>query len=87
MSKEKWLRHMEETEGIRRPSKNRPLVYLEEYKAWREAHQRHLAEGCKECHARRKTLEAYDRRKAYDEAMHSCGLTRVRGNLGGVYWE
>jgi hypothetical protein len=26
-------------------------------------------------------------RKARNEAYKSCGLVRVRGNLGGVYWE
>ncbi len=26
-------------------------------------------------------------RKARDEAYRSCGLKKVRGALGGVYWE
>jgi hypothetical protein len=28
-----------------------------------------------------------ERRKARDEAMRSLGLVKVRGALGGVYWE
>jgi hypothetical protein len=26
-------------------------------------------------------------RKAIDDAMRSCGMTKVRGAMGGVYWE
>lgn len=35
---------------------------------------------------RRKALAAA-RRRAMTEAMDSIGMTRVRGNLGGTYWE
>lgn len=26
-------------------------------------------------------------RKAREDALRSCGLRKVRGNLGGIYWE
>lgn len=38
----------------------------------------------KETEKRRKQAES---RKAKDEAMRSIGMKRVRGNLGGTYWE
>jgi hypothetical protein len=38
------------------------------------------------CKVKSKTAQAAQR-KAYHEAMVSCGLVRVRGALGGVYYE
>lgn len=35
----------------------------------------------------RANQKRYAARKANDEARKSCGLTKVRGNLGGTYWE
>ena len=42
-----------------------------------------------EARARRvaKRARARENRRAHDDAMRSLGLTKVRGNLGGVYWE
>ena len=28
-----------------------------------------------------------ENRRAFNEAMRSCGLVKVKGNLGGTYWE
>ena len=30
---------------------------------------------------------AAERRSGMDEAMRSIGMVKVRGNLGGIYWE
>lgn len=32
-------------------------------------------------------VRAAANRKAREDVYRSCGLTKVRGNLGGVYWE
>ena len=37
--------------------------------------------------AERSRIRAKRARKAKDEAYRSCGLVKVRGALGGVYWE
>jgi len=47
----------------------------------------HDTKTCSECAKRRKTKRANDNRKARDSALRSLGLTKVRGNLGGTYWE
>jgi hypothetical protein len=57
---------------------------------WRE----HMAEVgphspdlCEHCRARRKTRRANLNRRCREDALRSCGLVKVRGALGGVYWE
>jgi len=32
-------------------------------------------------------IRANNNRKAKDQAMRDCGLVKVRGALGGIYWE
>ena len=34
-----------------------------------------------------KRAAARAQRKAREDAMRSCGLVKVRGAMGGVYWE
>ena len=34
-----------------------------------------------------KRVKASDNRKARNEAYLSCGLVKVKGSLGGTYWE
>lgn len=34
-----------------------------------------------------KARKARERRKAREQAMRDCGLVKVRGALGGIYWE
>lgn len=47
--------------------------------------QKHIGQGfCKKCLANLKRKLA---RQYKDEAMKSCGLVKVRGALGGIYWE
>ena len=60
--------------------------------------QQHIADAgphdrttCPECRdrmkTRMKTRRATMRRRERDDAYRSCGLVKVRGALGGVYWE
>ena len=43
---------------------------------------------CKrEAHSKTKRASARANRKAREYALESCGLVKVRGALGGVYWE
>lgn len=42
---------------------------------------------CSECHRRVITLRAARNRKLRDEVGEICGLVKVRGALGGTYWE
>ena len=39
---------------------------------------------CKKAASKKKTAE---RRKEMDDLMASCGMSRVRGALGGTYYE
>jgi hypothetical protein len=34
-----------------------------------------------------RNVKANAARKFRDQAMRSCGLVKVRGALGGIYWE
>lgn len=43
---------------------------------------------CQSCEKKQlKKAAARARRKANDAAMRSLGLTKVKGALGGTYWE
>ena len=43
--------------------------------------------SCNTCKAFKKRQRANANRKARDAAMRSLGLVKVRGALGGTYWE
>ena len=45
-----------------------------------------LCDGC-ELAESSKRLRARRSRQAREEALRSCGLVKVRGALGGTYWE
>jgi len=46
---------------------------------------------CPECEGlakkKLKAAEARERRRERDQVMRDLGLTKVRGAMGGVYWE
>jgi len=42
---------------------------------------------CDDCERKARNKKARERRRANDAAMRSIGLTKVRGELGGTYWE
>lgn len=43
---------------------------------------------CERCENREVTRKVRNQaRRGREEALRSCGLVKVRGALGGVYWE
>ena len=81
MTKENWVRHIEETSGVVRPSISQaPEV-------WRAAVRLHREQGCKICRERAVTRNRQLRQRERDDALRSLGLVKVRGAQGGVYWE
>ena len=80
MTFDTWIIHMQ-AHGLTRPSQggSREL--------WKALHKEHLERKCPECIARRKTYRANQRRQDRDEAMKILGLVKVKGALGGTYWE
>ena len=81
MTKENWIRHMEET-GAVRPSLGGSKA------AWQGVIAEHRAAGCEMCKARAKTQRANSSRKAREDCYRSAGLTKVIGSVSGsVYWE
>lgn len=81
MKLETWIEHMEKASGLKRPSLGGDKL------AWKAQGMEHLANKCEACLDRRKTRKANHNASARHEALTSFGLVRVRGNLGGVYYE
>lgn len=81
MTKEAWVKHIEFSENLDRPSlggdKDR----------WIAAVRRHAAVGCIHCAARARTRRATMGRKAMDQARLDAGLRRGRTGLGRLIWE
>ncbi len=48
-----------------------------------------MGDRCEACKANRRerNRKAYAAHKGREQAMRDCGLVKVRGALGGVYWE
>ena len=83
MKKETWIKHMEKSTGIVRPSLN-----PDNLKIWKEACRAHMDKKCPQCRDRMVTRKAMAKRKAMDNAMRSFGLTKVKGAVSGkTYWE
>lgn len=81
MTKEQYIKHIEDTEHIKFPKLG------ENPSDWKKAQEKHMAQNCPACLKRIKTRRAENKRKAKNEAMESLGLVKVKGNLGGTYWE
>lgn len=81
MTKEAWIKHMEESTGLIRPSLGGDKV------KWKEMMANHMDNGCEACKERSKTKNKASRRKERDQMMKDCGLVKVKGALGGTYWE
>lgn len=58
-----------------------------EWQAHAKAAGEHDRSTCAECAKRRRTKRANRRSRERDEAMRSCGLTKVRDAVGGILWE
>lgn len=81
MSNDEWVKHLEEATGLVRPSKGG------DWDAWQEAYRNHGAKDCPACRAREAQIRRNRQRREIHAAHLSCGLVRVRGALGGVYYE
>jgi hypothetical protein len=48
-----------------------------------------LCESCDRAQTKKalRNRRARANRRLHDEVMQSCGLTKVRGSMGGTYWE
>ena len=59
----------------------------------RDAHYCHhsgcpcLVSPCDTCKRRKRNARARRNRQARESSLRSCGLVKVRGALGGIYWE
>ena len=85
MTKESWMRHIEEASGLLRPSnENGTMADI-----WKEAIRYHQAmrPDCPECKDRRNTRRRNQAARAKHEAYLAVGMVRVRGALGGIYYE
>jgi hypothetical protein len=81
MTKEAWIEHIRNTEGILPPSKGGSKG------DWDYALDLHKSMACRECAARNRTRMANMNRKIKDGIMRDMGLVKVRGALGGTYYE
>lgn len=81
MTKQAWIKHIEEERHI--------ILADTPIELWREEVKNHLRQNpnCPICKARRKTKIANCNRKAREQVMRDCGLIKVKGALGGTYWE
>ncbi len=80
MTKEQWTEHME-SDGLVAPSKGGSV------ESWRAACRDHLAKSCRMCQLRSRTLRASRRVKEIRSVYADLGMVRVKGNLGGTYYE
>jgi hypothetical protein len=81
MTREVWVQHMFDTDGLLLPTSQAEVA------SWRQVHKKHLKSGCKVCLERKRTYDKQASVKARDNAYRSLGLVKVRGRLGGTYWE
>jgi hypothetical protein len=78
MTKQTWLNHISEVTGLN-PNDD----------GIKEAVRYHgvMIPDCPECKARKATRKRNFAARAKHEAYTSCGMKRVRGSLGGIYYE
>jgi len=83
MTLQKWQAHIDGIlpDGIKRPSIG---GNKETWKAW---YNQHINIGCQDCKDRMKTRKAGRAAKMKHQALVDLGLIRVRGALGGIYYE
>jgi len=82
MSKKEWVQHIEQTEGIVRPSARG------DREAWKAAVMHHVEHKCSVCRQRATSLRQNRDARIRHRIYQDMGLTAVRGPLSGkVYWE
>ncbi len=83
MTLQKWQIHIDgiAPDGIKRPSAGGNK------ETWRAWYNQHLNVGCQDCKERMRTRKANQSAKAKHQAYIDAGMVRVRGALGGIYYE
>jgi len=82
MCKNEWVEHIEQTEGIVRPSTGG------DREAWKAAVMRHVEHKCPICRQRAVSLRQNRAARIRRSIYRDMGLTAVRGSLSGkTYWE
>ena len=84
MNKNEWRRHIATilADAVDRGE-------LSEYRTSEEAceYTKQHVQTCAVCADRAKTARRNSARRERDQAMRDIGMRKVRGNLGGTYWE
>lgn len=82
MNKAAWLKHIDSVmpEGMLRPSQGGDPSAFREFIAMHKP-------GCSQCAERAKTRKANANAKIKRAVYESLGMKRVRGALGGTYYE
>lgn len=86
MTKEQWIRHIEQETGNLRPSDENGVMS----DVWKQGIRDHTANHpkCEQCKARRKTRRAAMNKKTREDICRDMGLTKVIGAVSGhIYWE
>lgn len=95
MTKDAWIRHIEEASGLPRLETltddtihGTGTAYADYRRTFQDTVAWHKQTGCKACKDRRRTYTASLNRKAREDAYRSAGLVKVRGAVTGrIYWE
>jgi hypothetical protein len=87
MTKEQWIKHMQGATGLAHPDKIGSM--RSERIEWHEAMHKHATDcpNCFECAARLRTIKANLAAKTTRHIYADLGMKRVRGALGGIYYE
>ena len=86
MTKEKWIQHIEEVSGIKRPGAENQVSVVR-FNIEIADHKGRFPD-CPICKERRRTRLATYRRKLKDQVMKDLGMVKVKGCVSGkVYWE
>ena len=85
MTKESYVRHIEEKTGLLRPSNENGSMA----DVWKEAIRHHqvMVPDCPECKDRRTTRRRNFAARAKHEAYLSAGMVRVKSDSGRIYYE
>ena len=81
MSRDDWVKHMLQTAGLS------SIMTEEHRRSYLAAKQAHDHANCIDCKARLRNIRANRARVEKDQAMRDLGLVKVKGALGGTYYE
>lgn len=81
MTKEEYKRHVETCHNVIRPSHGGSMD------AWKQAVRDCIAAKHPEAASRQKTLKHNRNARIHHAVLTSMGLTRVKGAMGGTYYE